>query len=193
VTAAVAAAARFGLGRAAAVLALTSAAVHLLVLDGSALGSLVMAVMALACLPCAWHLWRAPTAATWGLTAALDAGMLALHAQLMAAPSSGHDTGHSPGRLMWLGVCLLALQLAVAALAGWRGREQPGAGDRSDDAQLDVHVRGVGVGHRDDQVEGHLLEVLDAVGLGGADTRHVDHPVVALADRGRGVVGHPSS
>jgi hypothetical protein len=113
---------RPGPGRAAAALALASAAVHLLVLDETALGSLVMAAMALACLPCAWHLWRGPTLATWGMTAALDAGMLALHAQLMTAPSHGHQTGQSPGWLMWLGACLLALQLAAAGLAARRAR-----------------------------------------------------------------------
>jgi glycine/D-amino acid oxidase-like deaminating enzyme len=40
-----------GLGRAAALLALASAAVHVLQVSGSSLGSLLMAAMALACLP----------------------------------------------------------------------------------------------------------------------------------------------
>src|SRR3954469_24195716 len=73
-----------GLGRVAAGLAVGSALVHLLQVDGAALGSLLMAVMALPCLPCAWHLWRAPTPAVWGLTAAADAGMLLLHATLVS-------------------------------------------------------------------------------------------------------------
>src|SRR4051794_22025098 len=54
----------------------------------------------------------------------------------------------------------------------------------SDDAHTDVHLLRGGVGHCDDEIEGHLLEVVDAVGLGGADTRNVDHPVIALANRG---------
>ena len=58
-----------GLGRSAAVLALASAAVHVLLFDASSTGSLAMAGMALACLPCAWHLWRAPTPGVWGMTA----------------------------------------------------------------------------------------------------------------------------
>jgi hypothetical protein len=66
-------------------------------------------------------------------------------------------------------------------------------GGRSDDAQLDVHFFGGYVGHLDNETQSRLLEVLDAVSLSGTDILHVDHPVIALADRGRGVVGHPSS
>lgn len=73
------------LGRVAAVLALGSAAVHLLLLDAS-LGSVVMVGMA-ACLPCAWHLWRSPTGSVWRLTAGVDAAMLVRHAQLRARAS----------------------------------------------------------------------------------------------------------
>src|SRR3954454_16875478 len=66
-------------------------------------------------------------------------------------------------------------------------------GGRSDDAQLDVHFLGSYVGHLDNETDSHLLELLDAVSLSGTDTLHVDHPLIALADRGRDVVGHPSS
>jgi hypothetical protein len=34
----------------------------------------------------------------------------------------------------------------------------------SNDAHPNVHFLGGGVGHRDDQIESHLLDVLDAVG-----------------------------
>ena len=44
------------LGRVARGLAVGSAAVHLLQVDATSLGSVAMVGMALACLPCAWHL-----------------------------------------------------------------------------------------------------------------------------------------
>ena len=106
------------LGRAAALLALGSAAVHLLLVDAGSLGSLAMLGMALVCLPCAWHLWRTPTGSTWAATAGLDAAMLALHAQMLA-PSAGHaHAAGSPPTAMWLGLGLVAAQLVLAGVAG---------------------------------------------------------------------------
>jgi hypothetical protein len=124
-TAAVLVAARPGalaLGRAAAGLALASAAVHLLLLDAASLGSLVMVGMAAACLPCAWHLWRAPSAAVWGITAAVDATMLVLHLQMLSGPSShaGMHSASAPTSLMWLGLALVGGQLALAGAAALR-------------------------------------------------------------------------
>lgn len=113
------------LGRAAAVLAVGSAVVHLLLFDASQLGSIAMLGMAMACLPCVWHLWRSPTARVWALTAAMDATMLAFHAQLLAAePTHVHSAagaGHATGGLMWFGFALVAGQLTVAALSTVRG------------------------------------------------------------------------
>ena len=103
-----------GLGRVAAGLALGSAVVHLLLVDATSLGALVMAGMALACLPCAAHLWRAPTGAVWGVVAAVDAAMLAPHAQMLAG--AHHPASAAP--LMWLGLGLVVMQLAVAGAAG---------------------------------------------------------------------------
>lgn len=106
------------LGRTAALLALGSAAVHLWLVDAGTLGSLAMLVMALVCLPCAWHLWRAPTGSTWAATAGLDAAMLALHAQMLA-PAAGHaHAAGSPPAAMWLGLGLVVAQLVLAAVAG---------------------------------------------------------------------------
>ena len=105
-----------GLGRVAARLALGSAVVHLLLVDATSLGALVMAGMALACLPCAAHLWRAPTGAVWGVVAAVDAAMLALHAQMLAG--AHHAAPAAP--LVWLGLVLVLTQLAVAGVAGLR-------------------------------------------------------------------------
>jgi hypothetical protein len=110
--------ARADLARAAAVLAVASAGVHLLLVTSSSLGTAVMAAMALACLPCAWHLWRAPTAPVWALTATVDAGMLALHAPMLTTPAH-HGTG-SPASLMWLGTGLVVAQLGLAGAASLR-------------------------------------------------------------------------
>lgn len=112
------------LGRAAAVLTLTSATVHVGMADLADLGSLALLGMALVCLPCAWHLWRCPTARVWGLTATLDATMLVLHLQghaTAAATGSLHaaHAGAAPATagLMWLAMALVGSQLVVAGLA----------------------------------------------------------------------------
>jgi hypothetical protein len=99
------------LGRAAALLVLVSAAVHLLQVSSGGVGALLMATMALACLPCAWHLWHAPTPTAWALTVAVDAVMLLLHGPLVA-----HHPGHGGG-LAVAGLTLVAGQLVLAAAA----------------------------------------------------------------------------
>lgn len=108
---------RSGLARAAAVLALASAGVHLLLAATGELGAVVMAAMALVCVPCAWHLWHRPTPGVWGTTAAVDAGMLALHAPMLAA--AGHHAGASAA-LMWTGLALVVGQLVLAGAAAVR-------------------------------------------------------------------------
>jgi hypothetical protein len=111
------------LGRVAALAAVASAAVHLALLDASSLGSLLMLVMAAVCLPCAWHLWRSPTAAVWRITAAVDAVMLVGHAQMLAGGSAPpHVHAGPPGSLMWLGLGLVVVQLALAAATAVRRR-----------------------------------------------------------------------
>jgi len=108
------------LGRVAAVLAVSAALVHLLLVDGS-LGSVAMVLMAAACLPCAWHLWRSPTASVWRFTALVDAAMLVLHAQLLGgSPGHGHAAGTPQGGLMWLGLGLVGGQLVIAGTAALR-------------------------------------------------------------------------
>ena len=107
------------LGRVGAALAVASAVVHVLQADASSLGSVVMLGMALACLPCAWHLWRSPTAAVWGMTAALDVAMLTVHAQLLAG-ASGHAHHGGAGALMWPALALVGSQLVVAGIATFR-------------------------------------------------------------------------
>lgn len=107
------------LGRAAAVLALASAVVHLSLLDAGSLGSVAMLLMAAACLPCAWHLWRTPTGSVWRVTAMVDTAMLVLHAQLLGDPAHGSmaGMGHAPGPLPWLGLSLVAAQVVLAGAA----------------------------------------------------------------------------
>jgi hypothetical protein len=106
------------LGKLAAALALGSAAVHLLLLDAASLGSLVMVGMALACLPCAWHLWRHPTGAVWAMTAAVDGSMLLLHTQMLAGET--HHTAMHSTTLVWAGFVLVTSQLVLAGAAALR-------------------------------------------------------------------------
>ena len=88
----------------------------------ASLGGLLMPVLALACLPCAWHLWRAPTAAVWGMTAVLDAGMLLVHATVMAGGGMVmHHAAGGPGTLVRAGLVLAGAQLALAAVAALTG------------------------------------------------------------------------
>jgi hypothetical protein len=111
------------LGRVAAVLALASALVHLLLLDASSLDSLVMVLMAAACLPCAWQLWRSPSASVWRFTALVDGAMLVLHAQMLSGSSMdmpGMSHEGPAGGLMWLGLALVGAQLALAGTAALR-------------------------------------------------------------------------
>ena len=107
------------LGRVAAVLALCSALVHLLLLDAESMGSVVMVGMAAACLPCAWHLWRSPTGSVWRVTAGVDAAMLVLHVQLMGSGEHMHHAA-APSSLMWLGLALVSGQLVLAGAAAVR-------------------------------------------------------------------------
>jgi hypothetical protein len=105
------------LGRTAAGLAVASALAHLLLLDASSLGSLVMAAMAVACLGCARHLWRASTPLVWRLTAGLDAAMLLVHVQLLAGDGAVHAHHGGEPALLWLGLGLVGAQLLVVAVA----------------------------------------------------------------------------
>jgi hypothetical protein len=105
------------LGRVAAALTAASAVVHVLQATATSLAALVMALMAVACLPCAWHLWRTPTVSVWGLTALLDLTMLLLHAQVMAEAGASTHAHGSDGGLMWTGLALAAGSLAISAVA----------------------------------------------------------------------------
>src|SRR5689334_9388540 len=88
----------FVLGRVAAPLMPASAVVHVLLLDAASLGSILMALMAAACLPCAWQLWRNATARAWRFVAAMEGTMLVLHLQMIDGGRSAVDAYHAmPG------------------------------------------------------------------------------------------------
>ncbi|MGY1840217.1 MULTISPECIES: hypothetical protein [unclassified Modestobacter] len=127
--------------RIGALIALASAVVHVVSLDAS-MASLAVAGMALACLPCAWHLWRAPTPGLWGTVVGVDLAMLAAHAPMVLA-GGGHQTGgaaHSgmghgstgPGELLGFllptASLLLGLTVLTAALLRHRRDAGPAAG-----------------------------------------------------------------
>lgn len=128
--------------RTAAVGAATSGILHLLMLGhGGHLGwSLLMAAMAIVCLPCAGHLWRMASVRSWALIGVMNSGMLAVHLGMLTpadsaqlAPAGGltsaagrvlaegvaipaHSHGDSVISLAGLHPVLLPLATAVAAL-----------------------------------------------------------------------------
>ncbi|WP_133379180.1 hypothetical protein [Klenkia marina] len=107
------------LGRVAAVLALASAGLHVVLAASGGLAAVAMAAMALVCLPCAAHLWRGPSASVWALTALVDLGMLAVHAPMVAGDGMHrmHDD-HTAGGAAVVALVLVVGQLALAASVG---------------------------------------------------------------------------
>ena len=111
----------------AAALAIISAALHVGVVSAGQLAGWAMAAMAWACLYCAWHLWRRPSARVWGLTAAMDAGMLVLHVPMLfdghgAMTLHVHGPATSTGGtapLMLLGLGVVLTQFAISGWAVW--------------------------------------------------------------------------
>ncbi|NYJ17632.1 hypothetical protein [Nesterenkonia sandarakina] len=91
--------------RVAAVGAAASGLLHLVMLSqGHHLGAaLLMAAMAIVCLPCAGHLWRAASMRSWTVIAVMNAAMLATHLGMLtghASPTAAHSvqlgTGATP-------------------------------------------------------------------------------------------------
>ncbi|CAH0152669.1 hypothetical protein CH278_06080 [Rhodococcus sp. 05-2254-5] len=84
--------ARVWAGRAGSVLAVASAAVHTGGIAGHGIvHTSLLAVMALGCIYCAWHLWKRPTPTGWALTAIMNIAMIALHQNMS---STGSHLGH---------------------------------------------------------------------------------------------------
>jgi hypothetical protein len=110
--------------------------------------ALVLLLMSLVCLPCAGHLWRAPSRRAWTVAAVAGSGMLLAHAVLLLLPAAGsgafrvtghtgHSTAvglpflHSTGWL--LVVSALTLAQVVTALAVLRaGVTDPAVRRRND-------------------------------------------------------------
>ncbi|HEY5854673.1 MAG TPA: hypothetical protein VIW24_11635 [Aldersonia sp.] len=83
--------------RAAAGLAVGSAVLHAVSLDHahSAASVAVLAAMIVGCLYCARHLWSRGALGDWALVAAMNLGMIGLHASMLGS-GGGHaeHTGH---------------------------------------------------------------------------------------------------
>lgn len=131
------------ISRCAAVLGATAAVLHVPLAvahaGSSPLLALALLLMSLVCLPCAGHLWRAPSRRTWLLVAVAGAAMLVAHAVLLVLPGgseprglpvaghAGHSTGiglgftHSAGWLVLVSA-LTAVQV-VTAVGMLRGAE----------------------------------------------------------------------
>lgn len=77
--------------RTAALLAVASALMHLLMLGhGSIVWGLIMATMALVCFPCAGHLWRFGSRKLWLTIGVMNAAMVAVHAWLLVSADVSH-------------------------------------------------------------------------------------------------------
>jgi hypothetical protein len=108
------------LARTAAAVATGCAVLHLV--HGAT--GVLRAAVALACLPCAVHLWLRPGRGAWGMHVALCLAM-ALHPVLAAAiPAAGHLHAHGPATGGTAAAALLAgLGLLLAAWRWWLGRD----------------------------------------------------------------------
>ena len=115
---------------ASALVALGSAGLHVLALaTGAALAPgrvLAIALMGMACLPCALHLVLLPRRRTWVQTAAVSTAMLVAHPQVPAgaAHHGGDHTGAAVGVAMVV-VPAVGLVLALGGLALDRERWVP--------------------------------------------------------------------
>lgn len=110
----------------AVLVALASAAVHVLTLASGPTPSSVQVVavllMGMACLPCAMHLALLPRRRTWVQAAGVSAAMLVGHPLLSAAGSGHHGTAHVGGAAAGMGGAMvvlpaLGLVLALSGLA----------------------------------------------------------------------------
>ncbi|RJN32749.1 hypothetical protein [Nesterenkonia natronophila] len=115
--------------RFAAVLGGLSGLLHLLMLVHGPLGvGLIMAAAALACLPCAGHLWRHGTSTTWVTVGFMNVLMVVLHLGILyggshasgAPETGGLDLGH-PGHthdVVSLALPVHGLFLLATVIAG---------------------------------------------------------------------------
>src|SRR3954454_5942159 len=110
------------LARTAAVVATGCAVLHLV--DGAP--AALWTAVALACLPCAVHLWLRPRRVPWATHVALCLVMAAHPVVAAALPAAGHVHAHGPAPGWTAFPSLLAgLGLFLAAWRWWLGRDLP--------------------------------------------------------------------
>ncbi|MGV9709626.1 hypothetical protein ACWDTI_03060 [Gordonia sp. NPDC003424] len=104
--------------RACALLAFTSAALHLLVaMSGGHLAMVVLALcMAFACAICARHLWRGPDLPAWFAIAMMNLAMLATHLSLGGChtKSPTPTSAGTPSDLIVAATGLAAAEVVIA-------------------------------------------------------------------------------
>jgi hypothetical protein len=106
------------LARTAAAVATGCPVLHLV--NGAA--DLLWAAVAVACLPCALHLWRRPGRVAWGMHVTLCLVMAAHPVVAAALPAAGHLHAHGPATGGTTASSLLAgLGLLLAAWRWWLG------------------------------------------------------------------------
>lgn len=83
-------------GRWAAAATAAGAGAHLAMVPGGGWMAALGLGMAAVCLPCAWHLWRAPSLQAARTVIGMSLAMVALHAALiLGAGPAAHDGAHS--------------------------------------------------------------------------------------------------
>lgn len=105
--------------------------------------AVLAAAMAVACLPCAWHLWRGPSVGAARAVIAMSLAMVAVHGTLVVAGAgvhgdaqSGHAQGHhaaasapvDPHAQTMLAIIAVELSTALLAAAWVRRQREAGAG-----------------------------------------------------------------
>lgn len=119
-------------GRWAAAAAAMGGAAHLAMVPGGGWMAALGAAMALACLPCAWHLWRRPSLRAARTVIGMSLAMVLVHGALVLSgghggghahahqPSSGAADGHAATML-----AIIAVELGTALLAAaWVRRQR---------------------------------------------------------------------
>ncbi len=110
------------LARTAAVVTTGCAALHL----ASGATHVLWTTVAVACLPCAVHLWRRPGRMAWSGHVALGLAMAAHPVVAAALPAAGHLHGGGPVAGSTAAPSMLAvLSLLLAAWRWWLGRDLP--------------------------------------------------------------------
>lgn len=109
--------------RVCAVLAMTSAVLHVVMAGGHMMAVAVAVVMAAVCVACARELWIAPTTRTWSLIAVMNLAMIAVHLPASAGHQHGGavtmTAGH-PSAVMALATAIAAIEVAAAAAVLYR-------------------------------------------------------------------------